>query len=94
MPWRTKFIPAGFKGLGNEPEARPGRRLDSPAAHTHDKARTHPSGLIATSAHGGFMQNVDYANFDFGERLNGFINEVMNFGGTPRTEAELTEGQK
>ena len=40
------------------------------------------------------MQNVDYANFDFGERLNGFIHEVMNFGGAPRTEADLTEGQK
>ena len=40
------------------------------------------------------MQNVDYTNFDFGERLNGFIHEVMNFGGAPRTEADLTEGQK
>lgn len=40
------------------------------------------------------MQSVDYTNFDFGERLNGFIHEVMNFGGAPRTEADLTEGQK
>ena len=40
------------------------------------------------------MQNVDYTHFDFGERLNGFIHEVMNFGGAPRTEADLTEGQK
>ena len=40
------------------------------------------------------MQNVDYTNFDFGERLNGFIQEVMNYGGTPRAESDLTEGQK
>ena len=30
------------------------------------------------------MQSVDYANFDFGERLNGFIHEVMNYGGAPQ----------
>lgn len=40
------------------------------------------------------MQNVDYAHFDFGERLKSYIQEVMNYGGTPRTEADLTEGQK
>ena len=38
------------------------------------------------------MSKVDYVNFDFGERLNGFIQEVMNYGGAPRTEADLTEG--
>lgn len=40
------------------------------------------------------MQKVDYANFDFGDRLKDYVNEVMNYGGAPRTEAELTEGQK
>jgi hypothetical protein len=50
--------------------------------------------LPETGNIGGFMQNVDYANFNFGERLNSFIHEVMNFGGAPRTEADLTEGQK
>lgn len=37
---------------------------------------------------------MDYANFDFGDRLKDYVNEVMNYGGAPRTEAELTEGQK
>ncbi len=40
------------------------------------------------------MKNVDYANFDFGNRLNEYIYEVMNYGGAPRVEVELTEGQK
>ena len=40
------------------------------------------------------MKNVDYANFDFGNRLNDYIYEVMNYGGAPRIEVELTEGQK
>jgi hypothetical protein len=39
-------------------------------------------------------QKVDYANFNFGDRLNDYIHEVMNYGGAPRTESELTEGQK
>jgi hypothetical protein len=40
------------------------------------------------------MQQMDYADFDFGNRLKDYVNEVMNYGGAPRTEAELTEGQK
>ena len=40
------------------------------------------------------MQTVDYAHFDFGQRLQDYIYEVMNYGGAPRTEADLTEGQK
>lgn len=40
------------------------------------------------------MQTVDYAHFDFGQRLQDYIHEVMNYGGAPRTEADLTEGQK
>jgi hypothetical protein len=40
------------------------------------------------------MSAIDLAHYDFGARLNGFIEEVMNYGGAPRTEADLTEGQK
>jgi len=40
------------------------------------------------------MSTVDYAHFDFGQRLQDYIHEVMNYGGAPRTEADLTEGQK
>ena len=40
------------------------------------------------------MQKVDYANFDFGQRLRDYVSDVMNYGGTPRTESDLTEGQK
>ncbi|MEQ1593294.1 MAG: hypothetical protein ABL892_13035 [Thiobacillaceae bacterium] len=40
------------------------------------------------------MQDADYTQFDFGDRLKDYVNEVMNYGGAPRTEAELTEGQK
>lgn len=40
------------------------------------------------------MSAVDPTQYDFGARLHGFIEEVMNYGGAPRTEADLTEGQK
>jgi len=40
------------------------------------------------------MSAIDLTQYDFGARLNGFIEEVMNYGGAPRTEADLTEGQK
>lgn len=40
------------------------------------------------------MSAIDLTQYDFGARLNGFIDEVMNYGGAPRTEADLTEGQK
>ena len=40
------------------------------------------------------MKTVDYANFDFGKRLNEYVHDVMNYGGAPRTEVELSEGQK
>ena len=37
---------------------------------------------------------MDYANFNFGDRLNDYIHEVMKYGGAPRTESEPTEGQE
>ncbi|MFP5381734.1 MAG: hypothetical protein ACLGG4_05665 [Gammaproteobacteria bacterium] len=40
------------------------------------------------------MSTPDLTQYDFGTRLHGFIDEVMNYGGAPRTEADLTEGQK
>lgn len=40
------------------------------------------------------MQAVDYSNYDFGRRLDEFIHEVMNLGGSLRKESDLTEGQK
>jgi hypothetical protein len=40
------------------------------------------------------MQAVDYSNYNFGQRLDEFIHEVMNLGGAPRKESDLTEGQK
>jgi hypothetical protein len=40
------------------------------------------------------MQAVDYSNYNFGQRLDDFIHEVMNLGGAPRKESDLTEGQK
>ncbi len=38
------------------------------------------------------MKPVDYANCDFGQRLDDYFQEVMNYGGVPRTQADLTEG--
>ncbi len=40
------------------------------------------------------MEAVNYSQFDFGKRLRGYMHEVFNHGGVPRTEAELTDGQK
>jgi hypothetical protein len=40
------------------------------------------------------MKPADYTDFDFGKRLDDYVDEVMHYGGVPRTEAELTEGQK
>jgi hypothetical protein len=40
------------------------------------------------------MQAVDYSNYNFGQRLEDFVREVMNLGGVPRKESELTEGQR
>ena len=40
------------------------------------------------------MQQIDYAHYDFGKRLDDIANELMNLGGSPRTEADLTEGQR
>lgn len=40
------------------------------------------------------MQAVDYSKYNFGQRLDEFIHEVMNLGGAPRKESDLTEGQK
>lgn len=40
------------------------------------------------------MQAVDYGNYNFGQRLDDFVREVVNLGGTPRKESELTEGQR
>ncbi len=40
------------------------------------------------------MQAVDYNNYDFGHRLDEFVHEVMNLGGSLRKESDLTEGQK
>lgn len=40
------------------------------------------------------MQAVDYSNYNFGLRLDDFLHEVMNLGGAPRKESDLTEGQK
>ena len=40
------------------------------------------------------MQQIDYANYDFGKRLDDIAHELMNLGGSPRMEAELTEGQR
>lgn len=40
------------------------------------------------------MQQIDYANYDFGKRLDDIAYELMNLGGIPRTEADLTEGQR
>jgi len=40
------------------------------------------------------MHTLDYSRFDFGERLNQYIDEVMHHGGIARSEADLTEGQK
>lgn len=37
---------------------------------------------------------MDFNKFDFGQRLNDYIHEVFHHGGTNRTEAELTEGQR
>ena len=40
------------------------------------------------------MQQTDYENYDFGKRLDDIAHELMNLGGSPRTEADLTEGQR
>ena len=40
------------------------------------------------------MQQIDYADYDFGKRLDDIAYELMNLGGGPRTEADLTEGQR
>ena len=40
------------------------------------------------------MQQIDYTHYDFGKRLDDIANELMNLGGSPRTEADLTEGQR
>ena len=37
---------------------------------------------------------VDYSNYNFGQRLDGYVHELLNPGGNPRKESELTEGQK
>lgn len=40
------------------------------------------------------VKQVDYAHFNFGERLHDYIDEVFNHGGIRRTEEDLTDGQK
>jgi len=40
------------------------------------------------------METVNYAQFDFGKRLQAYMHEVFNHSGTTRTEAELTDGQR
>lgn len=40
------------------------------------------------------MQPVDYSKFDFGKRLNEYIQEVLHHGGVTRSESELTDGQR
>jgi hypothetical protein len=40
------------------------------------------------------MKQVDYTHYDFGQRMDDYVQDVMNPGGTPRKETDLTEGQK
>lgn len=40
------------------------------------------------------MHSMDFSQFDFGERMRLYVEEVMHHGGVARTEADLTEGQK
>ena len=40
------------------------------------------------------MKNVDFTQYDFGQRLDDYVQDVMNLGGSPRKESDLTEGQK
>lgn len=40
------------------------------------------------------MQASDYTHYDFGQRLDDFVYEVMHLGGSLRKESDLTEGQK
>lgn len=40
------------------------------------------------------MQPADFSHFDFGRRLNEYINEVLHHGGVTRSEHELTDGQR
>lgn len=40
------------------------------------------------------MQEVNFNNYNFGQRLDEFVHEVMHLGGSLRKESDLTEGQK
>jgi hypothetical protein len=40
------------------------------------------------------MQAVNYSDYNFGQRLDDFVHELMSLGGVPRKESDLTEGQK
>ncbi len=40
------------------------------------------------------MNPIDYSKFDFGQRINDYIYEVLHQGGVARSEAELTDGQR
>lgn len=40
------------------------------------------------------MEKIDYVKFDFGNRLQQYMDEVLRHGGMARDEASLTEGQK
>jgi hypothetical protein len=40
------------------------------------------------------VEKIDYTKFNFGSRLQQYMDEVSHQGGTARSEASLTEGQK